>query len=296
MKASLALLLTFGLAAPLHAQGPVKVLIAVDMEGVTGVVTADQLGPSGFEYDRFREFMTAEALAAVAGARAGGATEVVVVDSHGNGLNLLIDRFPDDVQIIRSRPRPLGMVEGLDSSVAAVVFIGFHSGTTNPVGVRAHTMSSANYAGLTLNGQQVSESMWAAAIAGHFGVPVVAISGDNAATAELATVIPGIEVAVVKQAIGFHSARTLTPAAGQQLIRERVEAGMRKRRSIRPASPGAPVRVTLTFKSYTPGEILSYLPYFERRDAHTVAFTARDMVEAAKVLGFIGEYHAGLTP
>lgn len=296
MKASLALLLTLGLAAPLRAQGPVKVLIAVDMEGVTGVVTADQLGPTGFEYARFREFMTAEALAAVAGARAAGATEFVVVDSHGNGLNLLIDRFPDDVQIIRSWPRPLGMVEGLDSSVAAVVFIGFHSGTTNPTGVRAHTMSSANYAGLTLNGQQASESMWAAAIAGHFGVPVVAISGDNAATAELAAVIPGIEVAVVKQAIGFHSARTVTPAAGQQLIRERVEAGVRKRRLIRPTSPGAPVRVTLTFKSYTPGEILAYLPYFERRDAHTVAFTARDMVEAAKVLGFIGEYHAGLTP
>ena len=296
MKTSLALLLTFGLAGPLRAQGPVKVLIAVDMEGITGVVTADQLGPSGFEYDRFREFMTAEALAAVAGARAGGATEFVVVDSHGNGLNLLIDRFPDDIQIIRSWPRPLGMVEGLDSSFAAVVFIGFHSGTTNLAGVRAHTMSSANYAGLTLNGQQVSESMWAAAIAGHFGVPVVAISGDNAATAELVAVIPGIEVAVVKQAIGFHSARTLTPAAGQQLIRERVEAGVRKRRAIRPLSPGAPVRVTLTFKSFTPGEILSYLRYFERRDAHTVAFTARDMVEAAGVLEFIGEYHAGSTP
>src|SRR5947208_9720770 len=92
-------------------QRPMKVHVSADMEGVTGVVTADQLGPTGFEYARFREYMTAEVLAAIQGARAAGATEFVVSDSHGNGENLLIDRFPPDVTIIRSFPRPLMMMQ-----------------------------------------------------------------------------------------------------------------------------------------------------------------------------------------
>ncbi|MGH7636767.1 MAG: M55 family metallopeptidase, partial [Gemmatimonadaceae bacterium] len=132
-------------------QRPLKVLISVDMEGITGVVSGEQLGPSGFEYARFREFMTAEAIAAVEAAKESGATEIVVVDAHGNGQNLLIDRFPPDVRIVRSWPRPLGMMHGIDSSVAAAVFIGYHSATTNMQGVRAHTISSGTFAGIFLN-------------------------------------------------------------------------------------------------------------------------------------------------
>jgi D-amino peptidase len=136
--------LSLGIALParLAAQRPLKVYISVDMEGIAGVVTGDQLGPSGFEYGRAREFMTAEALAAIAGAREAGATEIVVSDSHGNGESLLIDQFPDDVRIVRSWPRPLMMMEGIDSTFSAAIFIGYHASTTSPAGVRAHTISS----------------------------------------------------------------------------------------------------------------------------------------------------------
>ena len=125
------------------------------MEGVAGVVTGDQLGPQGFEYERFRGFMTNEVLAAIEGARAAGATEILVSDSHGNGENLLIERFPKDVQIVRSWPRPLAMMEGIDASFDAVLFVGYHASTTNPQGVRAHTMSSATLADVRLNGVSV---------------------------------------------------------------------------------------------------------------------------------------------
>ncbi len=194
------------------AQRPIKVYISVDMEGVAGAVTADQLLPSGFEYERFRQFMTSEALAAIQGARDAGATEFVVSDSHGNQENLLIEQFPQDVTIIRSSPRPLGMMEGIDSSFAAAVFIGYHASTTSPAGVRAHTFSSANLAGVQLNGIYMDEAGFNAAIAGEFGVPVVAISGDNYAVAEAQRIIGPIEGAVVKRAISFHSAATMTPA------------------------------------------------------------------------------------
>src|SRR5258705_4745746 len=153
-------------AATLGAQRPVKVLIAVDMEGLGGVVTADQLGPSGFEYGRFREVMTSEALAAVEAAKEAGATEIVVVDAHGNGESLLIDKFPADVRIVRSWPRPLMMMEGIDSTFGAAVFIGYHASTTNTRGVRAHTISSANLAAVLLNGVEMPEAGINAAIAG----------------------------------------------------------------------------------------------------------------------------------
>ena len=111
--------------------------------------------------------MTNEVLAAIEGARAAGATEILVSDSHGNGQNLLIERFPKDVQIVRSCPRPLAMMEGIDASFDAVLFVGYHASTLNPQGVRAHTMSSANLADVRLNGVSVPEAGLNAAIAGH---------------------------------------------------------------------------------------------------------------------------------
>jgi D-amino peptidase len=273
-----------------------RILIVADMEGLTGVVTADQLGPPGFEYERFRKIMTAEVLAAMAGARAAGADEFLVADSHGNGQNLLIEEFPEDVRIIRSWPRPLGMLQGVDQSIDGVIFIGFHSGTTDVNGVRAHTMSSANLTGLKIGEEYVSEAIWGAAIAGHFEVPVLMISGDDAATDDARRVIPDIEVAVVKRALSFHSAETLTPAAGQRLIRETAEKAVSRIKQIKPYHVETPVQITVSFKNYQPSQILAQLPGFERSDAHSISFSADDMVQASKILGVIEEYRIDLAP
>ncbi|MFN2565610.1 MAG: M55 family metallopeptidase [Gemmatimonadaceae bacterium] len=278
------------------AQRPVKIYISADMEGIAGVVSPEQLGPTGFEYQRFREFMTAEVLAAIEGAREAGATEILVSDSHGNGLNLLIERLPADVRIVRSWPRPLGMMEGIDSSFAAAVFIGYHSGTTNPAGVRAHTLSSANYAGVALNGTQVPEAGLNAAIAGYFGVPVVLISGDDVAVEETKRLIGDVEGVAVKRAISFHAASTLTPQAAQSLIKERVRAAVARRASLRPYRLAAPVRLDLTFKNYRPAEVLAYLPIVQRTDAHSIRYTGRNVLEVSRFLQFVSAYEPGLTP
>ena len=119
MKATrICLLLPLLLSSSLFAQDDtgMKIYISADMEGVAGVVTDAQLGPEGFEYQRFREFMTAEVVAAIDAARMAGATEILVSDSHGNGQNLLIEKLPDDVMIVRSWPRELGMMEGIDET------------------------------------------------------------------------------------------------------------------------------------------------------------------------------------
>ena len=290
-------LLALVASASAAAQKPLKVYISADMEGIAGVVTADQLGPSGFEYDRFREFMTSSVLAAIQGARDAGATEFVVSDSHGNGESLLIDRFPDDVTIVRSWPRPLGMMQGIDSTFDAVIFVGYHAATTNPAGVRAHTLSSAHYAAVKLNGVAVPEGGISAAIAGHFGVPVVMISGDNVAVSETQKLIdPNIAGAVVKQAIGFHSAATLTPQAADKIIRARAKAGVERRAKIKPWVLQKPVRLDLTFKNYLPAEVMALLPIIQRTDSHSIRFEGKDMPEVSRMLEFIGEYSSDLTP
>lgn len=283
-------------ATAASGQTPLKVYISADMEGLTGVVTPEQLGPSGFEYQRAREWMTAEVLAAIQGARDAGATEILVSDSHGNGQNLLIDQLPPDVRVVRSWPRPLMMMEGIDSTFDAAVFIGYHSATTNVRGVRAHTISSARLAAVHLNGTAMPESGINAAIAGHFGVPIVAISGDDAAVAEAQALIGPMEGAVVKQALSFHSATTLTPAAGQQLIRERVRAGIGRRSEIPPYVMQGPVNLDVTFKSYRPAEMLAWLPIVERLTAHAIRYTAPDMIEVSKFIEFITTYSVEIEP
>src|SRR5262250_609290 len=132
-------LLILGLAITVNGQRTMKIYISADMEGVVGVVTGDQLSPQGFEYNRFREFMTAEVSVAVQAAFDAGATEIVVSDSHGNGENLLIEKLPKNVTVVRSWPRPLMMMQGIDASFDGAIFIGYHASTTNPSGVRAHT-------------------------------------------------------------------------------------------------------------------------------------------------------------
>lgn len=285
------------LPGPSAAQpGKLKVHISVDMEGVAGAVTGDQLGPAGFEYGRFREFMTREAMAAVNAARSSGATDLVVADSHGNGENLLIEQFPPDVRIIRSWPRRLGMVAGIDDGVDAAVFIGYHAGTNNPTGVRAHTFSSATLTRVALNGTNMTEGSWNAAIAGHFGVPVIMISGDDAAIAEVRKAVGPIEAAETKRTLGFHSANTLTPQASADLIAQRVASAMARRAEFRPLKVQTPVVVDVSFKHYLPSEVLAFLPIFERTDSHSIRFRAKDMVEASAIMSFIGDYRADLTP
>jgi D-amino peptidase len=292
----LAIAVAISMPAVAGAQRPVKVYISVDMEGVAGVVTADQLLPGGFEYERFREFMTQETLAAIQGARDAGATEFVVSDSHGNQENLLIEQFSPDVTIIRSSPRPLGMMEGIDSSFAAAVFIGYHASTTSPAGVRAHTFSSAYLAAVQLNGIYMDEAGVNAAIAGEFGVPVVAISGDNVAVAEAQHIIGPIEGAVVKRAISFHAAATMTPQAAQVLIREKVKAGVARRTELRPYVMKPPIHLGLTFKNYRPAEALAYLPFVQRTNSHSIEFVGRDMTEVSKFVEFALYYSPDLSP
>ena len=281
--------LTFALRLSSAAADGLKVYISADMEGVAGAVTSAQLSSNGFEYGQFRRFMTAEVNAAIDAARAAGADEIVVSDSHGNGQNLLLDELPQDIQLVRSWPRPLGMMEGIDQSFDAAIFIGYHTGAANPAGIRAHTQSSASFTAIRINGQDMSEGSFNALIAGHFGVPVVMISGDDAAVAEVAAAVGPVEGAVVKWHTSNSAGRTLMPEAAQALIGEKVRAGLQRREQIRPFTISGPLQMELAFQNREAAELLAYLPNIDSIDAHTIRFTG-DIVELSMFIEMVLGY------
>ena len=294
MKQQIKYILVFTLLSGIWAKDK-KIYISADLEGVVGAVTGEQLGPGGFEYNRFREFMTGEVNAAIKAARAAGATEILVADSHGNGQNLLIEKLPKDVKLIRSWPRPLGMMEGIDSSFDRVIFTGYHSSTDNMEGVRAHTFSSARLTSVKVNGKVMSEGSWNAAVAGEFGVPVIMIAGDDAAVNEVKALIGNAEGAIVKESISFHSAKSLHPDAAYDLIAEKTSYAVKNIKKYKPYKIKGPLTVSVSFKHYQPSQILSYLKMFKRIDSHTIEFKAKNMIEASHIMRVVTGYKGGST-
>jgi D-amino peptidase len=266
---------------------PRKIFISVDMEGISGVVQPAQLGPDGFEYQRAREWMTGEVNAAIAGIRETGPAEIVVCDSHGNGQSLLIDKVPEDIRIVRGFPRPLEMMQGLDDTFAAAMFIGYHASEWTPGAVRGHTISSARLLGVRLNGAEVSEGIYNAALAGHFGVPVAFVSGDRLAVTQVQQVAASAEGAIVKEPYGYHSANTVTPARGQAMIREGAKRAMGKIGSLQPYRVTTPVALEVGFKLTIDAERAAFVPGLARSDAHSVKGAFHDMVEVTKLLQVI---------
>lgn len=260
-----------------------KILVAVDMEGITGVVHGDQTDPSHPEYDRFRRLMTGDVNAAIRGAFAAGADEVIVSDGHGNGRNILIEALDSRARLNTGSPRPFSMVEGIDTGVDGVLFIGYHARVGTANAVLDHTWSSARVDGVWLNGTAVGEIGLNAALCGHFSAPVLMISGDQNACAEATALLGNIETAVVKHAMGRTSAECLPPEITASLIEQAAT------RSVLQALTGqapvlfqvaTPITVTVEFIRSEMADAASVLPGARRLEGKQVAYTAADMPEA----------------
>ncbi len=262
-----------------------RLYISADIEGIAAVVSREHQSPEGFEYDQARNWMTDAVLAACEAAHAEGVGEVVVSDSHGNMQNLKLDRLPPWVRVVRGRPRPLAMMQGIEvGEYAAAMFIGYHAGSTAPEGILAHTMRGAVVREVRLNGRAVPEAGVNAAIAGHFGVPVIMASGDDACLAEIRALLGDIECAEVKRAYSLMSALCLTPAAEQALIREKATAALRRLADFRPFRIAPPITLDLDFKHRLPAEILGMQRFVERTGAHGVRYVAADITDAQRFL------------
>lgn len=265
-----------------------RLYISADIEGVAGVVTIEQLMPSGFEYQRACEWMTAEVVAACEAAFEHGVDEIVISDSHGNGQNLLLDKLPDNVQVVRSWPRPLGMMQGIEvGNYVGALLLGYHSGGSDLRGVLAHTMSSRGIAEVRLNGEVASETTISAATAAQFGVPVIMVSGDDAYIEHANQVLGNVQGAVTKWAESTTSARNLLPREACQVIKAKVATALESVGQYQPYHIRTPVEVEVRLLNRKAAELLEYLPAIERVDSHTVRLVCEDMEAVNKFLIFL---------
>ncbi len=186
------------------------------------------------------------------------------------------------------------MMEGVDESFDAVLFIGYHASSSNVAGVFAHTITGA-FTEVSINGIAVTEAAFNAAIAGHFGVPAVMISGDDAVIEETRSILGELEGAVVKHSYSFNAARTLTPEDARALIRDKAQKGVERRAALEPSVVETPVRLDLTFRRHLPAELLSYLPSVERTGSHSVRFVGEDMIVVTKFMEFAATALSGIT-
>ena len=276
-----AILAAAGLSAQQPASSGLKVFISADMEGVGGVSTwSVQAGSKGREYEKFRVLMTKEVNAAVEGAFDAGAAEVVVGDSHGDAQNIDVELLDKRVRLIRAWPRPLGMMQGVDASFGAVVFVGYHAAEGRAAATLSHSFSGTIE--VELDGVPVPEAGFNAAIAGDFGVPVVFLSGDQTICEDAKKLLGPIETAVVKEATGFYSATMIHPDEAQKRIREGVRRGVERRKEIKPYKIAHPVTLRIRYNSTVEAEVVAMLPGVERPAGNVVVFRGKDMVEVSR--------------
>ncbi len=233
------------LAAPVAAQPrPLKVFISVDMEGLAGVVTGGDVGGTTGDYQYFRKIMAQEASAAVDGALRAGATEVVVRDSHGAKQNMLPGDLDPRARLLRGASTgPKNMMEGIDSTFGAVVFIGYHAKAGTPNAILAHT-SNGNVVDFSINGASLPEGGYNALVAGLYGVPVVFVAGDGAVVRQLRALLGKVDGVAVKEAIN-DAITGMSPAAAQDAIRAGVERAVRARATYRPYALTPPYAMVL---------------------------------------------------
>jgi D-amino peptidase len=260
-----------------------KILIAADMEGISGVVHWDHVDSKHGEYARFRKLMTGDVNAAVRGAYEGGATEVVVADGHGSGRNILVEELDPRARLNSGSPSPLGMVQGADSGVAAAMFVGYHARAGCQNAILDHTWSSTCVANAWLNGQVVGEIGWNAAVCGDLDVPVILISGDQNACAEAVDLLGPIETAVVKQARGRMAAECLPPEMAQQRINEAAAQAVRRLEEGHGPEPlrlQRPITVTVELVTSDMADRAQVYPGAERLEGRRVRMVEEDAVTA----------------
>ncbi len=269
-----------------EAQKGLKVFISVAMEGISGVIHWDDVSRRGDDYSLFRKLMTQETNAAIEGALEAGATEILVRDSHGSARNILPDLLRQEAELLRDwSGGPLEMMEGIDKTFDAVIFIGYHARAGTPDAVLKHTMTGKIF-DVVLNGKKMPEAGINGAIAGHFGVPVVMIAGDLAICRQAKELFGNIENVAVKEGIG-NAEKMLHPLKAQELIKKKTTAALKRLKDFKPFKLKPPFKMEVTFKDEERAQNSSWIPGAIRSGDRSVSFTSNDFMEVLKFFHFV---------
>jgi D-amino peptidase len=247
-----------------------RVHIISDMEGVSGVVKWAQVNGGDPMYPEARKLYTEEINAAVRGARAGGADEIIVMDCHGAGggwtFNTLDPELLDPGCEWVVQQSWTGYTGALEQGCDAALFVGMHARAGTANGVLSHTVSSEAWHNLWFNGALVGETGINAALCGHWGCPVLLVTGDDATCQEARELLgPGLTTVAVKQGLGRYSARQIPPVRARQMIEDGARRALGDLRAVAPYDPGKPCEITIEVVSPDRAE-----PYRNKRGVEIV--------------------------
>jgi D-amino peptidase len=270
-----------------------KIYISADIEGVAGVVSPQQGTMGNGEYERARRLMTQEVNAAIEGAFAGGASEVLVNDAHGDMRNLLPDELDARAELILGKPKPLSMFEGLTPEHAGVICLGYHA-RARAAGILAHTTNGFAFGRIRVNGLELGEAGLYGAYAGSLSVPVILLTGDDCLETETRPLFPEAGYAVVKQSITQRAARNLSPQRAQSLIRTQAEIAVRGAPSAQPFVIEGPYRLEVELNTPALCDLAAVIPAATRLDAVTVAFAPESLENAIRWINTLSALSAVL--
>ncbi len=263
----------------------IKVFISVDMEGIWGVVHGDQVSAEGRDYGTARKWMAGDVNAVIEGLLEAGATEIVVNDSHGSMRNILADDLNPKVSLITGSPKPLSMMQGIDNSFDACVFVGYHAKAGTASSILDHTYSGATIRSIKVNGLELPELGLNAAIAAAFGVPVIMLSGDSETCNQAKSILGGEVVTVaVKESCGRFAAKLLPLEEARKRLRQGAKEALLKRNRISPLRLSAPYNFELEFHNSNHAEMPALVSQVKRTGPRSVAFTAEDFIEGFKLM------------
>ena len=254
----------------------------MDMEGIAGLAHEDQADTKGIDFARMRQLMTNEVKAAIEGVKAGGAKEIVICDAHDTGRNLIVEDLDSDVVIIEGSSYDLGMMAGISDEFDASLQIGYHAMRDTHAGTIGHTYTYS-FSELRLNGVTLGESGLSAAIAGHFGVPVVMVAGDLHAVKQAQSLIPNLVGVPTKEGVGVYGVKTLNPKKACDDIRRGAEDAMGRIGDVKPYTLDKPVQMEVDLTRTIMAQRCAQMPMVERTGNKSVKYEAADMVEAFRV-------------
>ncbi len=257
-----------------------RVYISADMEGTAGVTGAQQTMPGEKQYDAARSLMIAEVNAAIEGAFAGGATEVLVNDSHDGMRNLLLDAIDPRAELVSGAPKPLSMVEGLKAGFDVMFCTGYHA-MAGSAGTLAHTYNGLVHSA-RLCGRPAGELGLNAAYAGILGVPVGLVTGDDVLRAETAEILPWSQFAQVKWAASRAAARNLPQARALEEIRRAAQAAAEGAKAMQVFRLQGRPEVEVTFMHAGQAGVAALCPGSERVSPVSVRFAHDDYREVFK--------------
>jgi len=263
-----------------------KVFISVDMEGVTGVVHWEEVSRGGKDYDYFRKIMTLETNAAIMGAMEAGASEIVVRDSHGSARNILPELLHRKARLLRDWSGGFkSMMEAIDKSFDAVIFIGYHAKAGTANALLEHTMSG-NVTDISINGVSLPEAGVNALIAGHYDVPVVFLAGDSAICKQAKNLFGMVETVAVKEGIG-NSALNLHPEVAREKIKDGVKKALSNFKKYKPYKLKSPYTMVLKLKQEKTVNRKSIYPGAKRTGDWEITFKSSDIMEVIKAFNWM---------